>query len=148
MWSDCHKDKPRRKAACWPQTQAMKRASGTQHVEIPEALLHKFLQGSWSGRHQRHLGLARLVRAKAAAGGERVDGFAVCRSMKGARMKSIRERRVFLSDMAGRRARHATQRHTSAFQPTQKHTSISVGSETDSCTRNSSLCKPTCSVAH
>ena len=41
-----------------------------------------------------------------------------------------------------------TQRHTSAFEPTQKHTSISVGSETDSCTRNSSSCKPTCSVAH
>ena len=52
-----------------------------------------------------------------------IDGFTVCRSMKGTRMKSIWERDLFLNDVSGRDARHATQRHTSAFQPTQRHTS-------------------------
>ena len=62
---ECRKDRPRRKPRR-PHTQAIKRASGTHHGEIPGALKgpdsYINIQGLRSSRHQKYLGFARLVR--------------------------------------------------------------------------------------
>ena len=60
-----------------------------------------------------------------------------------------RERHSFLNDVV--KWRRATQRHKCITQNAQKHkcvpATIPIGSETDSCTRNPSSCKPTYSVS-
>ena len=69
-----------------PQTQAIKRATGMRHGEIPEALKgpddYINIQGLWPSRYQKYLGFARLVRElrRRTVSGEDKDGVLVDRT--------------------------------------------------------------------